>query len=39
MVGVNHTAAQNAVYKVALSYTLQQWNESAWLGCGQPRTP
>lgn len=39
MVGVNQPASEHVVYKVALSYTLQQWNESAWTGCGQPRTP
>jgi hypothetical protein len=39
LVGVNGSAEENAVYKISLSYQLKQWNESAWYGCTQPRTP
>lgn len=39
LVGINDPAEQKSVYKISLSYQLEQWNESAWYGCTQPRTP
>lgn len=36
-VGINQSAKENVVYKLTVTYTVNQWNESAWSGCHQPR--
>ncbi len=32
--GVNQSAKQNTRYKIVIEYQVNQWNESAWGGCG-----
>ena len=38
-VGINQSAKENVVYKLTVTYTVNQWNESAWNGCNQPKQP
>jgi hypothetical protein len=37
MLGINQSALENVQYKISLDYTVNQWNESQWQGCGQLR--
>jgi len=36
-IGVNQPAKENTKYVITLKYTINQWNESAWTGCSQPK--
>jgi hypothetical protein len=38
-VGINQSAKENTVYKVSVVFQVNQWNESAWNGCFQPKPP
>jgi hypothetical protein len=37
-VGVNQSAVPDATYDIELTITVNQWNESEWDGCGDPRS-
>ena len=37
-VGVNQSAEEGSLYKVWLTYRVNQWNESTWNDCRDPRT-
>jgi hypothetical protein len=38
-VGINQPAKENTKYVITVTYTVNQWNESAWNGCNQPKQP
>jgi hypothetical protein len=38
-VGINQPAKENTKYVIELHYQVNQWNESAWNGCNQPKPP
>lgn len=35
--GINQSAKENVQYKISIDYQVNQWNESNWMGCGQPK--
>jgi hypothetical protein len=36
-IGVNQSAKENTKYVISVTYTVNQWNESAWEGCNNPK--
>jgi hypothetical protein len=36
-IGINQPAKENTKYVITLTYTVNQWNESVWNGCTQPK--
>lgn len=38
-VGINQSAKELTKYKLVVTYQVNQWNESAWTGCNQPKPP
>ena len=37
-VGINQSAKEDTVYKISVTYTVNQWNESVWNGCNTPKS-